>query len=63
MQGDGDLNIRPFEFEVSPEPGWVFKIGLDVLPYNVPFLFGGIFSNVEIANLFDPRLFATSEFL
>lgn len=56
MHGDGDLELRPLEFEVSSETGGIFKIGLNVLPYDVPFRVGGILSNLEAADLFDPSL-------
>lgn len=42
-----DAGFRSLELEVSSQSSWVFKIGLNVLPYRMPGLFGDDFSDSE----------------
>lgn len=63
MDRDFNWGLSPLEFQVSLEPRWILEMGLDVLPYDVPFLLGDILLNVEVAKLLDPCLWAASEYL
>lgn len=54
MRGDVDYDLGPLELEVSSGSSWIFEIGLNVLPYHVPFLLGDCLPNFEVTELLDP---------